>query len=149
VGVLITLGLFLLERFLTGAEGPADTPSHPMVQQLFEGNVATYVQLLLLGSVAAPIVEETMFRGVLYRHLRDATGRWRIVWSVLFAMLVNSFIFAVIHPQGLLAVPALMGLAFNFTLMREWRGTLIPSIIMHGIQNGLVFTALFVVVSQG
>jgi membrane protease YdiL (CAAX protease family) len=48
----------------------------------------------------------------------------------------------VIHPQGLEAVPILMALAFTFCLVREWRGSLVPAMIAHGISNGLVLTLL-------
>ena len=51
--------------------------------------------------------------------------------------LVSSFIFAVIHPQGLLAVPMLMALACGFVLAREWRATLVPCMVAHGVHNGL------------
>jgi hypothetical protein len=96
------------------------------------------IQILLAVSVVAPIVEETMFRGVLYRHLRAATGELGIALSVLVSAGLASFIFAVIHPQGLIAVPALMALAFGFTLAREWRGSLVPSMVAHGLNNGLL-----------
>jgi membrane protease YdiL (CAAX protease family) len=79
-----------------------------------------------------------MFRGVLYRHLRDATSSVGYVGSVLASALATSFVFAAIHPQGWIAVPALMSLAMAFTLAREWRGTLLPSMIAHGINNGLL-----------
>ena len=79
-----------------------------------------------------------MFRGVLYRHLREGTRGLGWVSSAFISAVGVSFIFAAIHPQGLLTVPALMGLAFGFTLIREWRGTLIPSMIAHGINNGVV-----------
>ena len=36
------------------------------------------------------------------------------------------------------ALAALMSLAFCFALAREWRGTLVVPIIMHGVNNGLV-----------
>ncbi len=74
-----------------------------------------WIQIVFVASVVAPIMEETMFRGVLYRHMREATGRmgrWR---SVILSALVVSFVFAEPHPQGLLAVPVLMALAFGFT----------------------------------
>jgi membrane protease YdiL (CAAX protease family) len=100
------------------------------------------LQVLLLASVIAPIVEETMFRGVLYRHLREASSRLGFVLSILVSAVLVSFVFAVIHPQGLEAVPLLMALAFAFCLMREWRGTLLPSMIAHGINNGLVLSLL-------
>jgi membrane protease YdiL (CAAX protease family) len=50
---------------------------------------------------------------------------------------VTSFIFAVIHPQGIFAVPLLMALAFGFSLIREWRETLLPCMVAHGLHNGL------------
>jgi membrane protease YdiL (CAAX protease family) len=79
-----------------------------------------------------------MFRGALYRHLRNATER-RLgrTGSFLASAAVVSFLFAVIHPQGVLAVPALMGLAVGLTVLREWRGSLLPSMMVHGIHNGL------------
>jgi membrane protease YdiL (CAAX protease family) len=44
-------------------------------------------------------------------------------------------IFAAIHPQGLLFVPALGGLAVGFCLYREMRGSLIAPMVAHGINN--------------
>jgi membrane protease YdiL (CAAX protease family) len=63
-----------------------------------------------------------------------------MVWSVLLSAVVLSFIFAVIHPQGLIAVPVLMALAFAFALAREWRVSLIPAMVAHGVSNGVVAT---------
>jgi membrane protease YdiL (CAAX protease family) len=31
-----------------------------------------------------------------------------------------------------------MALAFGFSLAREWRGTLVPAIVAHGLNNGMV-----------
>ena len=128
------------QRRLSG--GPGRLPTHPVVG-LAGGNWWVRLQIVIAASVTAPILEETMFRGVLYRHLREATRRWGFAASFLVSGLVNSFLFAAIHPQGLLAVPALMGLALGFTLAREWRGTLLPCMIAHGLSNGLVTLLLF------
>ena len=84
-----------------------------------------------------------MFRGVLYRHLREASSGLRPAVSVLLSGLVVSFLFAVIHPQGFLGLPPLMALALAFTLMREWRGTLLPPMIAHGINNAVATLLLF------
>ncbi len=81
-----------------------------------------------------------MFRGVLYRHMRESTCRWPLLLSFATSALVVSFVFAVIHPQGLVAVPALMSLAIGFTIMREWRGSLISCMIAHGLNNALVMS---------
>jgi membrane protease YdiL (CAAX protease family) len=122
--------------------GPVEQPSHPVMEDLLTGNWLRIVQVIVIAAIVAPIVEETMFRGVLYRHLREATARWGVTASVVVSGLVVSFVFAVIHPQGWIAVPALMALAFGFTLLREWRGTLIPSMVAHGINNGMLTVVL-------
>jgi membrane protease YdiL (CAAX protease family) len=88
-----------------------------------------------------------MFRGVLYRHLRDSTRPLRPWQSVLVSALLVSFLFAVIHPQGFLGVPPLMALALAFTLMREWRGTLLPPMIAHGVNNGVATLLLGLMLS--
>jgi membrane protease YdiL (CAAX protease family) len=123
--------------------GPSNAPGHPIVFSVGQAGWWVWLEVLFVASFAAPIVEETMFRGVLYRHLRAASSRWRPALSVLFSALLVSFLFAVIHPQGFLAVPMLMSLALAFTLMREWRGTLLPPMIAHGINNAVATLLLF------
>ncbi|MDC0294854.1 CPBP family intramembrane metalloprotease, partial [Mariniblastus sp.] len=96
------------------------------------------LMIFLTACVAAPIVEETVFRGILYRHLRDVksfSARWM---SVLFAAIINALIFAAIHPQGIYGVPVLAMLAIGFSFAREWRGSLVSSMAMHAIHNTLV-----------
>lgn len=150
VGILGTL-LLMAVAGAVGSQAepldPASGPAHPIVGELASGNLRIFFSLLLLGAVAAPVVEETVFRGLLYRHLRDASRGFGVVLSLIFAGIVNAFIFAIIHPQGWLAVPALMSLAIAFTLAREWRGSLIAPIVMHALVNGLNFTVAFLVLS--
>jgi membrane protease YdiL (CAAX protease family) len=100
------------------------------------GLFLTYV----LACVSAPVFEELFFRGALYRNLRQTFGRWGVLGSVVIAVLVNSVIFAAIHPQGLIFIPVLGSLAVAFTLMREWRGTINAPIVAHAINNFVVLT---------
>lgn len=154
VGFLLTAILMVLSGITEGPAGPGNEfaptglPSHPIIEIVNGADLWGKLQLFLVAAVAAPVVEETMFRGVLYRHLRAASARWTFFVSFLFSTTVNSFIFAVIHPQGYVAVPALMGIAFGLTLAREWRGTLIPSMVAHGIHNGLLMTVLILAVGD-
>jgi hypothetical protein len=37
-----------------------------------------------------------------------------------------------------------MALAIGMTIMREWRGSLVPSVVIHAVNNGLVMTLLMV-----
>lgn len=143
LGLIVTIAIMLLRGGnLGGGMGSGDAdPSygaHPVVQYLAHGDFWIRAQIVFLASVVAPVVEETMFRGVLYRHLRDATRRWWWTASFVVSGMVVSFLFAIIHPQGPVAAPLLMGLAFGFTIAREWRGTLIPCIVGHGLNNLLV-----------
>lgn len=149
-GILLMFVLMAISRRLgpTDADvvpfAPSDAPSHPLIDLIADNGTAGVVAAALLASVVAPIVEETMFRGVLYRHLREATRRWGTILSVVAAALVTGFIFAAIHPQGWVTIPALMALACGFTVAREWRDSLIPGIVAHGLNNGLIVAVLVV-----
>lgn len=115
---------------------PDPSMAHPLIQQLRNATAADVLPYFFLMSVLAPIMEETMFRGCLYRHLRDSTRTWK--FGIVFSALTAGLLFAAAHPQGVFAIPLLASLACGFTLAREWRGTLIPSIIAHGLNNSLV-----------
>ncbi len=148
LGVILMLVLKGAQELIQGPPdpfGPSGAPGHPITAVVNNPSVWLWVQVFLVASVAAPVVEETMFRGVLYRHLREATGRAGRALSVVSAALLTSFVFAVIHPQGLLGVPVLMALALAFNLAREWRGTLVPAMVAHGINNGAVTVLLYLV----
>jgi membrane protease YdiL (CAAX protease family) len=119
---------------------------HPVVPILPGAGLELKVTIFVLAAIIAPIVEETMFRGVFYRHLREGTRKFGGVWSFLASALLTSFIFAAIHPQGWRGIPPLMGIAMGLNLAREWRGSLIPSMIAHGINNGLVMAIVLVAV---
>jgi membrane protease YdiL (CAAX protease family) len=151
VVLLMLLGLVIFLQFgqkFTGHDvfGP-DTPTHPIVDKVLHSGWWGWIQAVFLASVVAPLMEETMFRGVLYRHMREATGRLGRWGSVIVSALVVSFLFAALHPQGLLAVPVLMALAFGFTAAREWRGSLIPSMTVHALHNGALMLMLILAAS--
>jgi len=112
--------------------------SHPIQKALAEGDASQRMLLLFIAAVAAPIVEEIMFRGVLFVHLRDLSRRWGRFLSFLFSALASSLIFAAIHPQGIIFIPILGALAVAFCLAREMRGSLISCMVAHGINNALV-----------
>ena len=112
--------------------------SHPIQKALADGDTSQRMLLLFIAAVAAPIVEEIIFRGVLFVHLRDLSRRWGRFLSFLFSALGSSLIFAAIHPQGIIFIPILGALAVAFCLAREMRGSLISCMVAHGINNALV-----------
>ncbi|MBC8106474.1 MAG: CPBP family intramembrane metalloprotease [Anaerolineae bacterium] len=122
---LITLGL---SRF-AGA-----SPSHPIMNEV-RGGWGTVLMIYMLASVWAPLMEETMFRGALYNHLR---GRW----SWIVSSLVIGLLFALVHPQGWTTIPALGMIGVVLATIREWRGSLIGPMTAHALNNATVTTLL-------
>ena len=121
----------------------AGAQGHPIQEQIAQGNPLLFLGVFLTACVAAPIVEETMFRGVLYRHMRESSWRWGSAMTVMVSALISSLIFAAIHPQGLFGIPILTTLAVGFCFVREWRGSLIGPMVMHAINNSIVTCLLF------
>lgn len=120
-----------------GAAAPAPGPQpHPIIGWIYEGGWAARIACLFLAAVFAPIIEEIFFRGLFHRYLR---GRFRFVFSAI----LGGVIFAVLHPQGLYAVPALAAMAVGFAVIREWRDSLIAPMVAHSINNGVLVMTMF------
>lgn len=135
LGVLLTFILSTVVALFT--QGPSAPPSHPIVQEVSNSSLLNVISLYLLASVWAPLVEESMFRGALFHHLRGSM-------RALFAALLSGFIFAIIHPQGIVLVPPLMCLGFNFAMIREWRGSIIGPMFAHAMHNAVLVTVLII-----
>jgi membrane protease YdiL (CAAX protease family) len=138
VTVVLAAGYALLQQQIAGGGGEPAPPSHPVLEQLAHPDWPSLLLFFFLLSVVAPVVEETMFRGFLHRHLREVFFTRRPFLGGLATALTVNIIFAAVHPQGLLFVPVLTALACGFSVAREWRGTLIPSMVAHGTNNFLV-----------
>jgi membrane protease YdiL (CAAX protease family) len=145
------VGLGLAVSFVIVAITGADA-SHPIVNDA-TGSPWRLAGLFLMTTVWAPLVEESMFRGALYAHLRSvprraadpATGAMTARgMPALASGLVTGLVFAAIHPQGFAGVPVLAALGLNFCLIREWRGSIIAPMTAHAVHNGLI-TAVLVV----
>jgi membrane protease YdiL (CAAX protease family) len=142
VGILLTLLLLVIPRWIgLGEEAPGGPIGHPVVAWMAEGSAAIRFGILLLASGFAPLFEEAMFRGALFRSLRER-GRGPVVSSLTVA-----FLFAVIHPQGFFVVPGLMSLGFGFALLREWRDSLVAPIVAHAVHNGALVGFMWLVFS--
>ena len=105
---------------------------NPQARELAGGvtrTAANTVGLLLLVAVLAPLVEETVFRGVLYQWLR----RHLPVWA---AAGISAAIFAAAH-----AIPTIFPWLFvtgiALALVFEYGGTLYCSMLLHGLINGV------------
>ncbi|MFG0256323.1 MAG: CPBP family intramembrane glutamic endopeptidase [Phycisphaerales bacterium JB043] len=141
IGIGCTFALMIFSEIINRALGlPDGPPTHPIAEQFDPSNVVILIATYITACVWAPFVEETIFRGALYHNTRRAL-------HPIFAALFTGFLFAAIHPQGWIAIPALMSLGTVFALLREWRGSIIAPAIAHAINNGFVFTVLIFALS--
>jgi membrane protease YdiL (CAAX protease family) len=138
----ITIGAVL---FVTGA-GIAkllggDTPTQ--LEQIINSSVATRYLVAFIAVATAPLVEELIYRGVVFSVLKRAVGS---VGAVLFVL----GLFTLVHvPQywpnyGVLAAVGLLSIVL--TILRAYTGRLLPCVIIHLVFNGiqallLIFTA--------
>ncbi|MFM1936196.1 MAG: hypothetical protein RI990_1155 [Planctomycetota bacterium] len=113
-------------------------PTHPIQELVASGSPLVLAISFFLAAVTAPITEEIAFRGALYRNLRQWAGRGGPVLAAVVATVVSSVLFAAIHPQGLIFVPVLGGLAAAFCISREWTGRITPAIVAHAINNAVI-----------
>ncbi|MCL4741282.1 MAG: CPBP family intramembrane metalloprotease [Phycisphaerales bacterium] len=142
-GVVLSLVLSalwtLISSALRGTPEQQPMPRNAPLDLVLSGNAVLVVLLFLMATVWAPIVEETIFRGALYRHARARIG-------AAAAGLLAALVFAFMHGYGPLFTPPLIALGFMFALLREWRGSLIASVTAHFLHNFVTLSALLIVV---
>ncbi len=134
---LIVIGVGIA-AILTSLLGPGPPPSHPIQDEIASAGAGQLLSLLVIAAVIVPPIEEIVFRGVLYRHLREAFGRVGSLLGFAAAALASSLLFAALHPQGLGFVPILASLAVAFCIARELTGSVVPAIVAHGVSNAAI-----------
>jgi membrane protease YdiL (CAAX protease family) len=118
-------------------------PSHPAIEQLQNTkSLMSALPIILFGSITAPIWEEFVFRGLIFQGLARVLGR------VLTAALINGLLFAMLHPQGIAAWLALGGLGAIGCGLTYVRRSLVPSIVMHMLNNTMVFVLLLITMAK-
>jgi membrane protease YdiL (CAAX protease family) len=94
-----------------------------------------YLLLLLVGVLVAPIVEEFLFRGLIYRYFRGKR-------SVTYAVLLSAVIFAAAHFIPTL-IPALFVLGIALALVAQRYDSIYPAMMLHALNNAVGLTILY------
>ncbi len=138
--VLLVVNLLVLIPFaaLLGDEDAAEgTTSGPLADPAALSG-ADVLWLALPIAVVAPVVEEVLFRGLLYRYLRGRFGRRRV--GLVMAVIVSAAIFGVLH----VVVPPIFVMGLVLAALAERYDSLLPGIVLHATNNGLVVLAIAV-----
>lgn len=114
-GLAMQFAVVLVIALLPIPESVMDSHADTMTAMT---SAPVYIRLLS-ASVAAPVLEETMFRGIIYRRCRDAMG-------VPAALILSAAVFAVMHGDLLSGVNAFVfGLLFAL-LYERFDSVIVP-----------------------
>jgi uncharacterized protein len=114
------------------AQAEVEAPRQQVVNTLVEA--VHWDQQLFFGMIAivfAPLMEELLFRGVMYPALKFRGYRRAALWG-------TALFFALMHGNALSFAP-LTALGLVFVVLYEWKGNLLISIIAHGTFNAVNF----------
>ncbi len=104
------------------------------LDQLINSSLAARYLISFLAVATAPLVEEFIYRGVLYAPLQRLLG-------IPAAVVIVLLLFTVVHvPQyvsniGVIAAVGLLSIAL--TVIRAYTGRLLPCVIIHLVFNGI------------
>ena len=134
----IVLGGFLVVASVVGSYFPEQ--ENDLIRILRSSRSAVYI-VAFVATFTAPIVEEVVYRGVLYSAFQKKFG-------VPVAFILVTFLFALVHvPQyypSFSTILLLTLLSLTLTAIRVRTGNLLPCIILHTLFNGLQSVLLII-----
>ena len=129
---LLYVGFILFTAVFLTVLGKADEKDTIAQDLGADSSTAAAVAVALLVAVGAPVVEELLFRGVLFGGLRQR-------WPVLPAAAVTGVLFGAVHvggsPIAFLLPLALLG--FGLCLLYHRTGSLYPPMAVHAVNNSV------------
>jgi membrane protease YdiL (CAAX protease family) len=125
VFVAVATILSLVIPYLTGN---TDLPRTPVEGLARSPDRFDSLSVMILAILAAPVAEETLFRGLLYNALRQ-----RLPLPV--AAVLQAVVFGLLHPfdPGNSIAVGLIG--FALAVVYEWRKTLLAPVLLHTFVN--------------
>jgi membrane protease YdiL (CAAX protease family) len=109
------------------------------LEKLLKLGPSIRILVAALAVLTAPLVEEVVYRGVLYMGIERAGGK-------VAGILLVTFLFALVHvPQywgSYAAITAIVSLSLVLTLLRAATGKLLPCVATHLVYNGVQAIAL-------
>ena len=128
VGLAVALLVFggLLTKYYGGE--PTD------IDQIINNSTASRFVLAFLATATAPLVEEVIYRGILYPALQRAIG---VAWAVVGVTVLFASVHVVQYYNNISVIIAIGFLSLALTLVRAYTGRLLPCFTIHLVFNGL------------
>lgn len=115
-----------LTKFLGGSETQLD--------QIIGSSTAARFAVAFLATATAPLVEEVIYRGVLYPALQRAIG---VLWAVIGVSTLFTLVHVLQYSNNLGVITAISLLSLVLTIVRARTGRLLPCFVIHLVFNGL------------
>jgi len=126
----LAITLFVVTLVLIGLFGGPRTD----LDRILESSRATAVTLAIIAVATAPLVEELIYRGLLYSAFQKVLGQWP-------AVLIVASMFAGLHVvqywPNVGAISSITLLSVVLTLTRARTGRLLPCFVVHLVFNGV------------
>lgn len=101
---------------------------------LIQSSIYTRIATAFVALVSAPLVEELIYRGLLYRALEKAAGMG-------IAIALVSLLFAGVHVfqyrNNIAVITVITVLSITLTVVRALTGSVLPAFIIHLVFNGI------------
>ena len=111
------------------------------LEEIINSSFRTRVVMAILAATTGPLIEEIIYRGVIYAALQRFIG---VVWTVL----VVSMLFAGVHVyqyrSNIWVIAVICLLSVTLTFVRAYSGRLLPPFIIHFVFNGIQSVLLVV-----
>ena len=135
-GWLIIVPFVLLISLIMNSLIDNQNGSNPLLEiVLNNNNYLSFILLFITTTLLAPLFEEIIFRGILLPTLSRDFG-------IISGIIVSALIFALAH-LSLGEMPPLFVLGIGLGITRIASGSLLSSVIMHSLWNGVTFFNLF------
>ncbi len=138
LALFLVAGVNVLVALVVG-----ELPLNPQIKMIAPAGFSWFglVSVLFMAGVVAPLAEELVFRGVLYRWMR-------IHWGLPTGVIVSALCFGALHGIPWL-IPALTAVGVLLALIYERSGSLWPAVLTHGAFNAINTVLIYMALARG
>jgi membrane protease YdiL (CAAX protease family) len=130
LSVLVATVLFFVAVGITKLYGEHKTD----LDLLIESSLYTRIAVSFVAVITAPLAEELIYRGLLYRALERAAG---MGVAIAFVSLLFAGVHVFQYRNNIAVILSITLLSITLTLARAISGKVLPAFIMHLVFNGI------------